>query len=209
MTYEITQIMDTGPVIPVLVIENAEHAVPLAQALYRGGLKVLEITLRTEAALESITRIREHLPDAIVGAGTVIDSHTLMAAEQAGAMFFVSPGATESLLQAAQYSSKPLLPGVSTPTEAMRLLEQGFTELKLFPAEAAGGVGMLKAINGPLPQLTFCPTGGINLDNAADYLALPGVRCVGGSWMAPSHLVKQQDWAQIETLARQAAALKQ
>jgi 2-dehydro-3-deoxyphosphogluconate aldolase/(4S)-4-hydroxy-2-oxoglutarate aldolase len=208
MTCDIKKIMDTGPVIPVLVIDKVEHAVPLATALYKGGLKVLEITLRTEAALESITLIREHLPEAIVGAGTVIDSQTLMAAEQAGAMFFVSPGATESLLQAAQYSSKPLLPGVSTPTEAMKLYEQGYTELKLFPAEAAGGTAMLKAINGPLPQLTFCPTGGINPANAEEYLALPGVRCVGGSWMAPANLVAVEDWDHIELLARQAAQLR-
>ena len=208
MTLDIKHIMDTSPVMPVLVIKNVEHAVPLAQALYRGGLKVLEITLRTKAALEAITLIREHLPDAIVGAGTVIDAETLMAAEQAGASFFVSPGTTDSLLKAAQYSSKPLLPGVATPGEAMKLYEQGFSALKFFPAEAAGGVAMLKAIGGPLPQLDFCPTGGINLNNAAQYLAVPSVRCVGGSWMAPDNLIQAQDWQAIEAMARAAAQLK-
>ncbi|NQZ07437.1 MAG: bifunctional 4-hydroxy-2-oxoglutarate aldolase/2-dehydro-3-deoxy-phosphogluconate aldolase [Algicola sp.] len=207
MTLDIKHIMDISPVMPVLVIKNVEHAVPLAQALFRGGLKVLEITLRTQAALEAITLIREHLPDAIVGAGTVIDAETLMAAEQAGASFFVSPGATDSLLKAAQYSSKPLLPGVATPGEAMKLYEQGYSALKFFPAEAAGGVAMLKAIGGPLPQLDFCPTGGINPDNAADYLAVPSVRCVGGSWMAPDNLIQSQNWPAIEALARAASEL--
>lgn len=207
MNSDIKHIMDTGPVIPVLVIKKLEHALPLARALVNGGLKVLEITLRSEVALEAITTIREHLPEAIVGAGTVIDSHSLMAAEKAGAMFFVSPGATDSLLQAAQYSNRPLLPGVCTPTEAMRLMELGYTELKLFPAEASGGINMLKAINGPLPQLSFCPTGGINPNNAKAYLELPGVRCVGGSWMAPDDLVQQQNWQQIQCLAEQAAQL--
>ena len=206
MCTDIKTVLTTSPVIPVLVIDNINHALPLAQALYNGGLKVLEITLRTEAALDAITIIREHLPQAIVGAGTVTDSQTLMAAEKAGATFFVSPGATESLLKAAQYSSKPLLPGVATPTEAMKLYEQGYTTLKFFPAEAAGGTAMLKAISGPLPQLDFCPTGGINPNNAADYLDLANVRCVGGSWMAPRHLLENQNWAAIEAMARTAAA---
>lgn len=208
MSLDIKQIMDASPVIPVLVIKNIEHALPLANALYKGGLKVLEITLRTDAALDAITTIREHLPDAIVGAGTVIDAETLMAAEKAGAQFFVSPGATDSLLQAAQYSTKPLLPGVATPTEAMKLYELGYGALKFFPAQAAGGAAMLKAIGGPLPQLSFCPTGGINPENAKDYLALKSVRCVGGSWMAPDSLVQAEDWQQIQQLAKQASLLK-
>lgn len=207
MSSDIKQIMDASPVIPVLVIKNIEHALPLANALYKGGLKVLEITLRTDVALDAIATIREHLPDAIVGAGTVIDAETLMAAEKAGAQFFVSPGATDSLLQAAQYSTKPLLPGVATPTEAMKLYEQGYSELKFFPAQAAGGAAMLKAIGGPLPQLSFCPTGGINPENAKDYLALKSVRCVGGSWMAPDSLVQAEDWQQIQQLAKQASLL--
>jgi 2-dehydro-3-deoxyphosphogluconate aldolase/(4S)-4-hydroxy-2-oxoglutarate aldolase len=208
MALNIKQIMDASPVMPVLVINNIEHAIPLAQALYNGGLKVLEITLRTDAALESIALIRAHLPEAIVGAGTVIDSQTLQAAEKAGAQFFVSPGTTESLLSAAKQSKTPLLPGVATPTEAMRLYEQGYSALKFFPAQAAGGVAMLKSIGGPLPQLDFCPTGGITPDNASDYLAVPNVRCVGGSWMAPNSLIEAQDWAAIEAMAAIAANLK-
>lgn len=207
MALDIRQIMDASPVMPVLVIEQLAHAVPLAKALFDGGLKVLEITLRTPVALEAITLIREHLPDAIVGAGTVTDSKSLMAAEQAGASFFVSPGITESLLKAAQYSPIPLLPGVATPSEAMKLFEQGYSALKFFPAEAAGGVAMLKAIGGPLPQLDFCPTGGINPNNASDYLAVPSVRCVGGSWMAPQRLIQTQNWQEIQAMARLAAAL--
>lgn len=207
MALEIRQIMDTSPVMPVLVIKDLKNAVPLAEALYKGGLTVLEITLRTPAALEAITAIREHLPDAIVGAGTVIDSATLMAAEKAGSQFFVSPGTNDSLLAAAKYSQIPLLPGVATPSEAMRLFDQGFTALKFFPAEAAGGASMLKSIGGPLPQLDFCPTGGINPVNAPDYLALSNVRCVGGSWMAPEKLVTAQQWQAIEDMARVAANL--
>ena len=206
---DIKHIMDTSPVMPVLVIDELEHALPLAKALYDGGLKVLEVTLRTEVALDAIKLIRQELPEAIVGAGTVTDSKTLQAAEAAGAQFFVSPGVNDSLLTAAQYSAMPLLPGVATPTEAMRLYEMGFTALKFFPAQAAGGTAMLKSIAGPLPQLDFCPTGGINLNNASEYLALANVRCVGGSWMAPAELVKQQDWQQIKAMAQQAAALAQ
>ncbi len=207
MALEIRQIMDTSPVMPVLVIKDLKDAVPLAKALYQGGLKVLEITLRTPAALEAITAIREALPDAIVGAGTVIDSATLMAADKAGSQFFVSPGTNDSLLAAAKYSQIPLLPGVATPSEAMRLFDQGFSALKFFPAEAAGGAAMLKSIGGPLPQLDFCPTGGINPVNAVDYLALGNVRCVGGSWMAPTKLVAEQRWQEIEDMARVAANL--
>ncbi|MFT4924067.1 MAG: 2-dehydro-3-deoxyphosphogluconate aldolase/(4S)-4-hydroxy-2-oxoglutarate aldolase [Phenylobacterium sp.] len=207
MVLEIRQIMDTSPVIPVLVIKELKHAVPLAQALYKGGLKVLEITLRTPVALDAITAIREALPNAIVGAGTVIDSETLMAAEKAGSQFFVSPGTNDSLLAAAKYSQIPLLPGVATPSEAMRLYDQGFTALKFFPAEAAGGAQMLKSIGGPLPQLDFCPTGGINPVNAPDYLSLANVRCVGGSWMAPDKLVQAEKWQEIEDMARVAASL--
>ena len=204
---DIKTIMDASPVMPVLVIDELEHALPLAKALYNGGLKVLEVTLRTEVALDAIKLIREQLPEAIVGAGTVTDSKTLQDAEQAGAQFFVSPGVNDSLLTAAKYSAMPLLPGVATPTEAMRLYEMGFTALKFFPAQAAGGTAMLKSIAGPLPQLDFCPTGGINPENAAEYLALANVRCVGGSWMAPAKLVKEQQWQQIEAMAQQAAKL--
>jgi 2-dehydro-3-deoxyphosphogluconate aldolase/(4S)-4-hydroxy-2-oxoglutarate aldolase len=207
MALDIQQVMTTSPVIPVLVIQKLEDAVPLARALYMGGLKVLEITLRTECALAAITAIKKQLPEAIVGAGTVVDGETLKAAEKAGAEFFVSPGTNESLLGAAKETDIPLLPGVSTPSEAMRLYEQGYTALKFFPAEAAGGTPMLKSIAGPLPQLTFCPTGGINPQNAPDYLALANVRCIGGSWMAPAKLVAEQNWQIIENMAREAAGL--
>ena len=205
--YDIKTIMDTSPVVPVLVIENLDDALPLAQALTKGGLKVLEITLRTDVALEAIKIIRDNVADAIVGAGTVTNAKTLQAAEKAGSQFFVSPGISDSLIDASQYSSIPLLPGVATPTEAMRLYEMGYNALKFFPAEAAGGTAMLKAISGPLPQLNFCPTGGINPQNAANYLALSNVRCVGGSWMAPANLVAEQQWDQITKMAQQAANL--
>lgn len=206
--YDIKKIMDTSPVVPVLVIENVKDALPLAKSLVAGGLKVLEITLRTDAALSAIEIIRKEVPDAIVGAGTVTNAKTLQAAEKAGSQFFVSPGITDSLIDAAKYSSVPLLPGIATPTEAMRLYEMGFNALKFFPAQAAGGTAMLKAISGPLPQLDFCPTGSINPDNAPSYLALPNVRCVGGSWMAPAKLVEEQKWNQIEAMAATAASLK-
>ncbi|MCJ8268651.1 MAG: bifunctional 4-hydroxy-2-oxoglutarate aldolase/2-dehydro-3-deoxy-phosphogluconate aldolase [Psychrosphaera sp.] len=206
---DIRQIMDASPVMPVLVIQRIEDAVPLARALYNGGLTVLEITLRTPVALEAITAIKEQLPDAIVGAGTVIDAKTLKAAAQAGSQFFVSPGVNEGLLAAAKDSDIPLLPGVATPSEAMKLYELGYSALKFFPAEAAGGTPMLKSIGGPLPQLAFCPTGGVNPENAPSYLALPNVRCVGGSWMAPEKLIREQQWAQIEAMAKVASQLKQ
>jgi 2-dehydro-3-deoxyphosphogluconate aldolase/(4S)-4-hydroxy-2-oxoglutarate aldolase len=193
---------------PVLVIQRIEDAVPLAKALYNGGLTVLEITLRTPVALEAIALIKDQLPEAIVGAGTVIDAQTLKAAEEAGSQFFVSPGVNDGLLAAAKDSDIPLLPGVATPSEAMKLYELGYSALKFFPAEAAGGTPMLKSIGGPLPQLAFCPTGGVNPDNAPSYLALPNVLCVGGSWMAPEKLIREQKWAEIEAMAKVASQLK-
>lgn len=199
--------MNTSPVIPVMVINNVEQAVPLAHALVEGGLKVLEITLRTPAALESIQAIKAEVPDAIVGAGTIIDSRTLQQSIAAGAEFLVSPGVTDSLLDEALASGVPLLPGVITPSEVMRLLERGITAMKFFPAQAAGGIPMLKAIGAPLPQVTFCPTGGVNPGNARDYLALANVACVGGSWMAPASLVDAEDWTEIKRLAVEAAAI--
>lgn len=205
--YDIKQIMSTNRVVPVLVIEDLKNALPLAQALYTGGLKVLEITLRTDAALDALKLIREQLPDAIVGAGTVTNAKSLQAAEKAGAQFFVSPGISDSLLDVSHYSNVPLLPGVATPTEAMRLFEMGFNALKFFPAEAAGGTAMLKSIAGPLPQLTFCPTGGINPNNATNYLDLDNVTCIGGSWMAPSQLIATQQWDKISQMASVAASL--
>ncbi|MCL7420591.1 MAG: bifunctional 4-hydroxy-2-oxoglutarate aldolase/2-dehydro-3-deoxy-phosphogluconate aldolase [Methylobacter sp.] len=208
MTASIKDIMNTSPVVPVMVINKLEHAVPLAHALVEGGLKVLEITLRTPIALDAIRRIKAEVPGAIVGAGTVINLETLKQAIDAGSEFLVSPGVTESLIDAALQSGVPILPGVISPSEVMRLMEKGITEMKFFPAEAAGGIPMLKSIGGPLPQVTFCPTGGISPKNAADYLALSNVACVGGSWMAPADLVDKEDWQEIKRRATEAAALK-
>jgi 2-dehydro-3-deoxyphosphogluconate aldolase/(4S)-4-hydroxy-2-oxoglutarate aldolase len=208
MTVSINDVMNTSPVMPVMVINQIEQAVPLARALVEGGLKVLEITLRTPVALECIRRIKAEVPGAIVGAGTIINTQTLDQAIAAGAEFIVSPGVTPSLLDAALSSGIPTLPGVITPSEVMRLLEKGITAMKFFPAEAAGGIPMLKSIGGPLPQVTFCPTGGVNPKNAPDYLALSNVACVGGSWMAPAELVDAGDWAEITRRAAVAAALK-
>jgi 2-dehydro-3-deoxyphosphogluconate aldolase / (4S)-4-hydroxy-2-oxoglutarate aldolase len=204
----IDQILKVAPVVPVMVVERIEDAVPLARALYNGGLKVLEITLRTPCALDAITAMVEALPDdAVIGAGTIITPKDLEAAIKAGSTFLVSPGTTPALIEAAKGNPIPLLAGVATPTEAMNLYVQGFTHQKFFPAEAAGGVPMLKSIGGPLPQITFCPTGGIDLARAPSYLALPNVACVGGTWMAPKELMKAGRWDEIERLAREAASL--
>ena len=208
MALSVDQILRTAPVIPVMVVERIEDAVPLATALYNGGLKVLEITLRTPCALDAIRAMVDALPeDAIIGAGTVLTPEDLDKAVAAGSKFLVSPGTTVALIEAAKKSSIPLLAGVATPTEAMRLYAEGFTHLKFFPAEAAGGVPMLKSIAGPLPQITFCPTGGIDLAKAPTYLALPNVACVGGTWMAPKELMQAGRWDEIERLAREAASL--
>jgi len=208
MTVSIKEVMNTSPVMPVMVINQLEQAVPLAQALVEGGLKVLEITLRTPVALEAIRRIKAEVPGAIVGAGTIINIQTLHQAIDAGAQFIVSPGVTPGLLDAAMATGVPILPGVITPSEVMRLLEKGITAMKFFPAEAAGGIPMLKSIGGPLPQVTFCPTGGVNPNNAPEYLALSNVACVGGSWMAPAELVDAGNWAEITRRAAEAASLK-
>ncbi|MBD9363458.1 bifunctional 4-hydroxy-2-oxoglutarate aldolase/2-dehydro-3-deoxy-phosphogluconate aldolase [Methylomonas fluvii] len=208
MTVTIKEVMTTSPVMPVMVINQLEQAVPLARALVEGGLKVLEITLRTPVALDAIRRIKAEVPGAIVGAGTIINTQTLKNAIDAGAEFIVSPGVTDSLLDAALASGVPILPGVITPSEVMRLMDKGITAMKFFPAEAAGGIPMLKSIGGPLPQVTFCPTGGVNPKNAVEYLALSNVACVGGSWMAPSELVDAGDWAEITRRAAEASALK-
>ncbi len=201
------RIMGLSPVIPVIVIDDPDQAVPLATALYRGGLKVLEVTLRTEYGLQAIADIGQALPDAVVGAGTVITSDDVKNARQAGARFLVSPGCTPRLLASAQAEDIALLPGVNTPSEAMLLLEQGLRHLKFFPAEAAGGVAMLKSIAGPLPQLRFCPTGGINPQNAASYLDLPNVACVGGTWMLDKRAIAAGDWDTVERLSREAGGL--
>jgi 2-dehydro-3-deoxyphosphogluconate aldolase/(4S)-4-hydroxy-2-oxoglutarate aldolase len=195
-----------APVIPVLVIEDAIIAAPLAHALIKGGLPTLEVTLRTPAALEAI-RAMAQVPGGTVGAGTLLTPQDVNNAKAAGAVFGVSPGATDGLLQSCEETELPLLPGAATASEVMRLFERGYTIQKFFPAEAAGGATALKAIGGPLPQVKFCPTGGIGIANAQAYLTLANTLCVGGSWVAPKHLVEQRDWNAIEQLAAQAARL--
>ncbi|HTR87647.1 MAG TPA: bifunctional 4-hydroxy-2-oxoglutarate aldolase/2-dehydro-3-deoxy-phosphogluconate aldolase [Reyranella sp.] len=197
-----------APVIPVLTVERVEHAVPLARALVKGGLPALEITLRTAVALEALRVIAKDVPDAVVGAGTVLDAHQLAEARQAGARFIVSPGCTPVLATAIRQSRLACLPGVQTVSEAMAAREQGFSLLKFFPAGAAGGLNWLKSVGAPLAGIRFCPTGGIGADTAADYLALPNVACVGGSWVAPAKAVASGDWEAIEALAAAAARLK-
>ncbi len=204
MSKTIKEIMNSSPIVPVMVISNVEHAVPLAKALVAGGITTLEITLRTEAALESITRIKAEVPEATVGAGTIINIDTLNKAIAAGAEFIVSPGTTDAMIDAAIATGVPLLPGVANPSEAMRLLEKGITEMKFFPAEAAGGIPMLKSIGAPIPQITFCPTGGINQKNVKDYYKLPNVACVGGSWMCAANLVEAENWDEITRLSIEA-----
>ncbi len=203
----IKDIMNTSPVIPVMVINKLEHAVPLANALVEGGLKVLEITLRTDIALQAIKEIKAAVPDAIVGAGTVINIKTLHKAIEAGSEFIVSPGVTDGLINEALTLKAPILPGIVTPSEVMQLLEKGITEMKFFPAEAAGGVPMVKSIGAPLPQVTFCPTGGVNPGNVQNYLALKNVACIGGSWMAPADLVDAENWEEIKNRTIEAVNL--
>ena len=195
-----------APVIPVLVVEDASVARPLAEALVAGGLPALEVTLRTPAALDVIREMAQ-VPGGRVGAGTLLTPADVKAAKEAGATFGVSPGATDRLLDACADMELPLLPGAATATEAMVLLERGYTVQKFFPAEASGGAPALKAIGAPLPQIRFCPTGGVGPANAADYLALPNTLCVGGSWVAPRDKVEAGDWAGITALAAEAAAL--
>ena len=200
------EIRRLAPVIPVLVVDDAAHARPLAEALVAGGLPALEVTLRTPAALEVIREMAA-VEGGVVGAGTLLTSADVQAAVEAGAKFGVSPGATPKLLDAAEEAGLPMLPGAATSTEAMLLLERGYTVQKFFPAEAAGGAAALKAIGAPLPQISFCPTGGISLKNADAYLSLPTVLCVGGSWVAPGEAVRAGDWARVTELASEAAAL--
>ncbi|MCE8513275.1 bifunctional 4-hydroxy-2-oxoglutarate aldolase/2-dehydro-3-deoxy-phosphogluconate aldolase [Ruegeria pomeroyi] len=203
---ETRAICEMAPIVPVLVIDDAAHARPLAEALVAGGLPALEVTLRTPAALEAI-RIMAQVPGGVVGAGTLVTPEDVLAAKAAGARFGVSPGATDRLLAACEAEGLPLLPGAATASEAMRLLERGYDMLKFFPAEASGGAPALKAIGAPLPQIGFCPTGGVSPQNAESYLSLPNVVCAGGSWVAPKNMVAAGDWAGIEALARAAAAL--
>jgi len=204
----LARILALTPVIPVIVIDDVDDAVPLAEALIAGGLTVLEITLRTQAALDSIRRIAAACPTATVGAGTILNAHDLDAAHQAGATFAVSPGATTALLKAAANSPIPLLPGIATASEAMKLLDHNLAHAKLFPAEAVGGIPLPKSLHSPLPQLTFCPTGGITQQSAPTYLALPNVACVGGSWMLPRPAIVAHDWTAITAAAALAAGLR-
>ena len=196
-----------SPVMPVIVVNDAAVAVDLARALVAGGIRTLEITLRTKAALAAMRRIRDEVPDALVGAGTVRTRAHLEAALDAGAQFGLSPGLTPELAAAARASGVPFIPGVATASEAMRAHDEGFDILKLFPAEAVGGIKLLKALAGPLPELRFCPTGGIDASNAANYLALPNVLAVGGSWLTPEAALAAQDWDKITALALEASAL--
>jgi len=203
----VPSVLDLAPVVPVVVVEDVADAVPLARALVAGELPAIEVTLRTPAALDAIRAIAGEVPDAVVGAGTVIAPEQAGEAVAAGARFLVSPGWTDILLAAMRASGVPFLPGVSTTSEVVALLERGVREMKFFPAQAAGGTAYLKSLAGPLPQARFCPTGGIGPDSAPDYLALPNVGCVGGSWMLPADAVAAGDWDRVERLAREAAGL--
>jgi 2-dehydro-3-deoxyphosphogluconate aldolase/(4S)-4-hydroxy-2-oxoglutarate aldolase len=200
-------LLSISPVIPVVVLDDVADAVPLARALARGGVTVMEITLRTEAGLGAIERVAAEVPETTVGAGTVTTPEEAEAARRAGARFVVTPGATDRLLSAALDTGLPLLAGASTLTEILRLREHGQQAMKFFPAEAAGGRAYLAAVDGPVPDVSFCPTGGITPGNAADYLALPNVGCVGGSWLTPRTQVRAGNWAEIERLAAEAVAL--
>jgi len=202
----IRDVMRMGPVIPVLVIEREQDAVPLARALVAGGIRVLEVTLRTPAALAATALIACQVPQAVVGVGTITCHAELLAARDAGARFGVSPGLTAELIAAIPQVGLPMLPGVMTPSEVMAARAADFDALKLFPAAQAGGVGMLQALAGPFPELLFCPTGGVRQDAMGEYLALPNVACVGGSWLTPRDAVAAGDWARITVLAEQACA---
>ena len=203
---EARKICNLAPVVPVLVVEDASTAADLARALVAGGLPALEVTLRTASALDVIREMSQ-VEGGVVGAGTLLTPEDVEKAKEAGAKFGVAPGATDKLLDACEANDLPLLPGASTASEVMRLLERGYTVQKFFPAEANGGAPALKAIGAPLPQVNFCPTGGISMKNVGDYLSLSNVLCCGGSWVAPKDLVNAGDWAGIEALAKEAAAL--
>jgi 2-dehydro-3-deoxyphosphogluconate aldolase/(4S)-4-hydroxy-2-oxoglutarate aldolase len=200
-------LLDRVPVIPVVVLHDIAHAVPVAEALVEGGVPVIELTLRTPTALRCIEEIAEQVPGILVGAGTVVTPGQAKDAQAAGAEFLVSPGATERLVAALQDTGLPHLPGASTVSEVLRLLELGYSEMKLFPAEVSGGVGFLKAIGGPVPQARFCPTGGITESSAPSYLSLPNVGCVGGTWLTPADALADKDWARITRLASDTSAL--
>jgi 2-dehydro-3-deoxyphosphogluconate aldolase/(4S)-4-hydroxy-2-oxoglutarate aldolase len=202
------ELLEQSPVMPVIVIKDIDSAIDLAAALVAGGVRSLEITLRSDAALEAIRLISDAVPDALVGVGTVRNARQFDAAVNAGARFAVSPGLTLEMARAARNSGIPFLPGIATASESMIAADEGFTVQKLFPAAAVGGIALLKALYGPLPDIMFCPTGGINAGNARDYLALPNVKCVGGSWLTPDPDVSNKQWGAITQLALQACALR-
>ncbi|MEF1289848.1 bifunctional 4-hydroxy-2-oxoglutarate aldolase/2-dehydro-3-deoxy-phosphogluconate aldolase [Vibrio sp. M260118] len=205
-SYSPKQVFATSPIVPVMVIEHVEDAIPLAKALAEGGINVFEITLRTDAAIESIRAIAQAMPESMVGAGTVLTPEQYDAVVEAGAKFVISPGAPARLLKHAASQSVTLIPGVSTPTEIMEAMDLGYDHLKFFPAEANGGAKALKAISAPLPQVSFCPTGGVNAENMAQYQALSCVKTVGGTWMIPADAIANKDWARITQLTKEAIA---
>jgi len=207
-TEKLLALLDGQPVIPVLKIGDVAHAVPLARALVAGGLPAIEITLRTPAALDAIRAVAKEVPEAVVGAGTILSGEDFVKAADAGSRFIVSPGSTPELLETAEKSDVPLLPGATTPSEIMVLQARGYEILKFFPAEQSGGLPFLKALASPLAAIRFCPTGGISLKNAPNYLAQPNIVCVGGSWVAPDADIEAGNWQRIEELAREASQLK-
>jgi 2-dehydro-3-deoxyphosphogluconate aldolase/(4S)-4-hydroxy-2-oxoglutarate aldolase len=198
------EVLSVSPIVPVITIENEDHAVPLAQALIAGGIKVMEITLRTEAGIPSIEKVAQAIPDMVVGAGTVLNPTQFDAVCDAGAKFAISPGFTSNLLEYTAHSTIPLIPGVGSASEIMRAMEEGFDTFKLFPANIVGGVGALKAFGGPFGDIKFCPTGGVNLDNLNDYLSLGNVLCVGGTWIAPKNLIATEQFETITTYCKEA-----
>tara|TARA_R110002020_G_scaffold304868_1_gene520677 strand:+ start:639 stop:1283 length:645 start_codon:yes stop_codon:yes gene_type:complete len=207
-TKRLLAILTAQPVVPVVAVGSAAEGVSLARALVAGGIGSIEVTLRTPSALEAIRAIKAEVPEMVCGAGTILTPKQFAEAERAGAEFIVSPGATVEILDAARGSDVPLLPGSATPSEMMAMLQEGYEVLKFFPAEQIGGAALLKSIAPVIPQIKFCPTGGVSMKNVNDYLSLPNVLCVGGSWLAPKDKVAAGDWAGITALAREAAALK-
>jgi 2-dehydro-3-deoxyphosphogluconate aldolase / (4S)-4-hydroxy-2-oxoglutarate aldolase len=204
----LASLLDLVPVVPVVVVDELDTAVPIARALVEGGLPVIELTLRTPVALDAIRAIAAEVPEILLGAGTVVTPAQAREAQDAGAQFLVSPGATPALLEAMLATGLPFLPGTATVSEVLAVLEAGLSEMKFFPAEASGGAPFLKAISSPVPAARFCPTGGITAASAASYLALPNVGCVGGSWLTPADAVRAGDWARVTQLARAAADLR-
>ena len=203
----ISKVLSLGPVMPVIVIEQANHAIPLGEALLTGGIKTIEITLRTSAALNAIEQLAKHLPEIYVGAGTILAKENAAQAKNSGAKFCVSPGTTSSIIDACDECNISLLPGASTVYEMLTLSEAGFSEIKFFPASAAGGIHFIKSLASPLPKLKFCPTGGISLDTASEWLSLVNVSCVGGSWIAPAKDINKQNFTEITARAKQATKL--